>query len=35
MNTRSILILTAILLFGVLVTTGLVLKSTSDTNTDS
>ena len=35
MNTRSILILTAILLFGVLVTTGLVLKSTSDTKTDS
>jgi hypothetical protein len=35
MNTRAILILTAILLFGVLVTMGLVSQSTSDTKTDS
>jgi len=35
MNTRSILILTAILLFGVLVTIGLVSQSTSNTKTDS
>ena len=35
MNTRSILILAAILLFGVLVTMGLVSQSTSDTKTDS
>ena len=35
MNTRSILILTAILLFGVLVTIGLVNQSTSNTKTDS
>ncbi len=35
MNTRAILIPTAILLFGVLVTIGLVSKSTSDTKTDS
>ena len=35
MNTRSFLILTAILVFGVLVTMGLVSQSTSDTKTDS
>jgi hypothetical protein len=35
MNTRSFLILTAILFFGVLVTIGLVSQSTSDTRTDS
>ncbi len=35
MNTRSFLIPTAILLFGVLVTIGLVSQSTSDTKTDS
>ena len=35
LKTRAILILAAILLFGVLVTIGLVSKSTSDTKTDS
>ena len=35
MNTRAILILTAVLLIGVLVTIGLVSQSTSDTKTES